>query len=122
VVSSSGVEMPKNEHGHFDPWKWVTLCLEMSRTSHPVTVLHPIKMKILNVDLLDFQTAVLKQVSVPISPLHLSIMTNIFFFVLIQYFRQCPSFISVPTRCAVCAYDYVNAEHIPGFHIFYSSN
>ena len=62
VVSSSGVEMPKNEYGHFDPWKWVTLrCLEMSRAIHPFILLHPIKMKILNVNLLDFQTAVLNR-------------------------------------------------------------
>jgi len=81
VVSSSGFEMPKNEHGHFDPWKWVTLhCLEIPRAIHPVILLHCIKMKILNVNLLDFQTAVLKQVSRPVLPLlviGLSIMTGI---------------------------------------------
>lgn len=83
VVSSLGVEMPKNEHEHFDPWKWVTLrYLEISRAIHPVILLHPIKMKILNVNLLDFQTAVLKQVLRPVLPLlviSLSIMTDILF-------------------------------------------
>ena len=115
MVSSSGVEMPKNEHRHFDPCKWVTLrCLEMSRTIYPV-MLHPIKMKILNVNLLDFQTAVLKQVSRPLLPslvIGLPIMTGILFCVNTVFSPV--SIISVPVRCAVCAHNYVNVEHISG--------
>ena len=54
----------------------------MLGTSHQVIMLQPIKMKVLNVNLLDFHKSVLKQVSRPILPLlviGLSIMTGILF-------------------------------------------
>jgi hypothetical protein len=118
VVSSSGVEMPKNEHEHFDPWKWVILhCLEMSGTSHPVIILHPTKMKIFNVNLLDFHTAVLKQVSRPGLPLlviGLTITTDILFCVNTALSPVSVMSFQFPMQCAVCAYDYVNVEHISG--------
>jgi hypothetical protein len=118
VVSSSGVEMPKNKHGHFDPWKRVTLrCLEMSGTSHLLVMLHPIKMKIFNVNLLDFHTAALNQVSRPGLPslvTGLSIMTDYLFCVNTVYSPASVISFQFPVQCVVCAYDNVNVEHISG--------
>jgi len=102
----------------FGPWKWVTLCcLEKSGASHPVLILHPIKMKIFNVNLLDFHTAVLKQVSRPVLPLlviGLSIMTDFLFRVDTVLSPVYVISFQISVRCAVCAYDYVNVEHISG--------
>lgn len=110
--------MPKNEHGHFDPWKWVTLrCLEMSGTSHLLIKLPPMKMKIFSVNLLDSHTAVLKQVSRPGLPLlviGLSIMTDFLFCVNTVFPPVSIISFQFPMRCAICANDYVNVQHISG--------
>jgi len=83
LVSSSGVAMPKNEHGHFDPWKWVNITLSWNVKNHSPSY-NVTFYKNVNVNLLDFQTAVLKQVSRPFLPLlviGLSIMIDILFHV-----------------------------------------